>query len=289
MPQVPARVADRLATGIKRFQPVLASAKARDVNESDTVILVTDMLSEIFGYDKYSEITSECSIRGTFCDLGIKIGGTFQFLIEVKAIGLELKHSFTKQAIDYSANQGTEWVILTNGEIWRAYKVTFGKPIDYEQVLEINLSQINPKNSADIETLYHLTREGWLKSVLGDFHMQQQVLSRFSLAAMVTGQPILEVLRRELRRFSPDIKINIDQIKTVLTQEVLKREVVEGEKAEEARKKISKFYSKVIREKTSKEPKQAPGEPRGQSANDRMSANELSEVIETEIEVKQKE
>ncbi len=77
MAQVPVRVVDRLIAGMKRFQPILASAKARDVNESDTVILVTDMLSEVFGYDKYTEITSECCIRGTFCDLGIKIGGSF--------------------------------------------------------------------------------------------------------------------------------------------------------------------------------------------------------------------
>ena len=263
MAQVPVKVADRLVAGIKRFQPILASAKARDVNESDTVILVTDMLSEIFGYDKYSEITSECSIRGTFCDLGIKIGGSFQFLIEVKAIGLELKHSFTRQAIDYSANQGTEWVILTSGEIWRTYKVSFGKPIDYEQVLEINLPQINPKNADDIEMLYRLTKEGWLKSVLGEFHMQQQALSRFSLAAMVLSQPILEVIRRGLRKLSPDIKIDIDQIKNVMTQEVLKREVVEGEKAEEAKKKVSRYFSKSIREKA-KESKEALSEPEGE-------------------------
>lgn len=262
MAPVPVRVADRLIAGIKRFQPILASAKARDVNESDTVILVTDMLSEIFGYDKYSEITSECCIRGTFCDLGIKIGGSFQFLIEVKAIGLELKHSFTKQAIDYSANQGTDWVILTTGEIWRAYKVSFGKPIDYEQVLEINLSQINPKNADDIEMLYRLTKEGWLKSVLGEFHMQQQALSRFSLAAMVVSQPVLEVIRRGLRKLSPDIKIDIDQIRNVMTQEVLKREVVEGEKAEEAKKKISRYFSKSIREKA-KESKETLKEPEG--------------------------
>ena len=75
MPQVPNKVAERLAAGIKRFQPILASAKSRDVGESDTVIIITDMLSEVFGYDKYSEITSETSIRGTWCDLALKIDG----------------------------------------------------------------------------------------------------------------------------------------------------------------------------------------------------------------------
>ncbi|HEV7474822.1 MAG TPA: hypothetical protein VGN90_12285 [Pyrinomonadaceae bacterium] len=72
MAQVPSKVAARLSAAIKRFQPIVASAKSRDANESDTVIIVTDMLSEVFGYDKYSEITSECSIRGTWCDLAIR-------------------------------------------------------------------------------------------------------------------------------------------------------------------------------------------------------------------------
>jgi len=99
VPQVPSKVAARLSSAIKRFQPIIASAKSRDANESDTVIIVTDMLSEVFGYDKYSEITSECSIRGTWCDLAIKIDGTFEYLIEVKAIGLELKDSYTNKLL----------------------------------------------------------------------------------------------------------------------------------------------------------------------------------------------
>lgn len=252
MPPVPNKVAERVAAGIKRFQPIIASAKSRDVGESDTVIIVTDMLSEVFGYDKYSEITSETSIRGTWCDLAIKLDGAIEFLIEVKAIGSELKDSHTKQAVDYSANQGTDWVILTNGEIWRIYKVTFAKPIAHELVLEINFSQMNSKRSNDIELLYHLTREGWLRSALGEFHTQQQALSRFFLGAIILSDAVLDVVRRELRRFSPDVKISSEQIKSVLVQEVLKREVVEGEKADEARKKHNKAASRLLRSKSPK-------------------------------------
>jgi ASC-1-like (ASCH) protein len=73
MANIPQRVENRLVAGIKKFQPILADAQKRDVNESDTVIIITDMLSEIFGYDKYSELTSEKAIRGTFCDLATKI------------------------------------------------------------------------------------------------------------------------------------------------------------------------------------------------------------------------
>ncbi|MGZ8844920.1 MAG: type I restriction enzyme HsdR N-terminal domain-containing protein [Pyrinomonadaceae bacterium] len=211
------------------------------------------MLSEVFGYDKYSEITSECSIRGTWCDLAIKIDGTFEYLIEVKAIGLDLKDSYTKQAVDYSANQGTDWVILTNAEIWRVYKITFAKPIVSDLVLEINFADLNPKKSADIELVYNLTREGWMKSALGEFHTQQQALSRFFLGALVVSQPVLEVIRRELKRISPDVRIEFEQIKSVLVNGVLKREVVESEKTEEARKRIQRAAGKLLRAKAAKQ------------------------------------
>lgn len=253
MPQVPSKVAARLSAAIKRFQPIVATAKSRDANESDTVIVVTDMLGEVFGYDKYSQITSECSIRGTWCDLAIKIEGTFEYLIEVKAIGLDLKDSYTKQAVDYSANQGTDWVILTNAEIWRVYKVIFAKPIVSELVLDINFLQLNPKKSSDIELLYNLTREGWTKSALGEFHTQQQALSRFFMGALVVSQPVLEVIRRELKRISPDVRIDTEQIKSVMQSSVIKREVVESEKTQEATKRIQRAAGKLLRAKAAKQ------------------------------------
>lgn len=258
MANVPNKVADRLSGGLKRFQPILSSAKSRDVGESDTVTVVVDMLAEIFGYDKYSEITSEYSIRGTYCDLATKIDGTLQSLIEVKAIGLELKDAHVKQVVDYAANQGVDWVVLTNGVYWRFYKVAFTKPIGHELVVEIDFCNLNPKSAKDTEALFLFCKEGWIKSVLSDYHSQRQALSRFFLGAMILTEPVLDVLRRELRRVSPDVKINIDEIKSVLTAEVIKREVMEGEKAEEARKKIARAANKALRSKTDKQSSQVP-------------------------------
>nr|WP_061260548.1 hypothetical protein [Leptospira interrogans] len=85
---IPTKIFERISSGVKKFQPILTSAKTRDVNESDTVVIITDLLSEVFGYDKYSEITTEHVIKKTFCDLAIKIDGKVKLLIEIKAIGL---------------------------------------------------------------------------------------------------------------------------------------------------------------------------------------------------------
>jgi hypothetical protein len=259
MANVPSKVANRLVAGIKRFQPVLLAAKSRDIGESDTVTIVVDMLAEIFGYDKFVEITSEYAIRGTFCDLATKIDGALQSLIEVKAIGLELKEAFVKQAVDYAANQGVDWVVLTNAISWRVYKVTFAKPIGQELVIDIDFCSLNPKNAKDIESLYLFCKEGWIKSVLGEYHREKEALSRFFLGAVVLSDPVLQVIRKELKKASPDVRIDVDKIKAVLTSEVLKREVMEGDKANEARKKVAKAASKAL--KTKGPQKQADQQP----------------------------
>ena len=252
MASVPKKVAERLAAGIKRFQPVRSVSKSRDDGEADTVMIVTDMLADVFGYDKYSEITAEFSIRGTYCDLATKLDGVLQLLIEVKAIGLELKDQHVKQAVDYAANQGVDWVVLTNGVQWRVYHVTFTKPINQELLVDVDFCSLNPRSTADIESLYLLCKEGWLKSVLGDYQTQKQALSRFFLGALLLSDPVLEVVRRELRRVSPDVRIEIEQIQKVLSNEVIKREVIDGEQAEHAKKKVARSAKKPLR-KSSKE------------------------------------
>jgi len=250
---LPRKVAERVSGALKRFQPILQGAKARDINESDTVAIVTDVLHDLFGYDKYSEITSEQRIRGTFCDLAIKLVDRPTLLIEVKAIGLELKDQFVRQAVDYAANQGVDWVVLTNGIHWHIYKVSFTKPIEHELVVQIDLLAMNPKSDDDLDMVGLLAKEGWQKERLGDFHAQKQILSRFSIAAIVLSDPAVEVIRRELRRMSSGIKIELDEIRNVLRGEVLKREVLEGEKADEAKRLVSRAANRALRAATSKE------------------------------------
>jgi hypothetical protein len=250
-PNIPAKVSNRLTAALKRFQPILSSALARDVNESDTVAIVADLLAELFGYDKYHEVTSEYVIRGTFCDLAVQIEGTLRLLIEVKAIGLDLKEKHLRQAANYAANQGLEWVVLTNGINWRVYKMDFGKAIHEDQVLEFNLLEMNPRDAAALDCLYLLTREGLLKSALPDYYVNKQATNRFILGALVLSDPVVTVIRRELKKISPAVKVDVGQVRELLEREVLKREVAEGDEAEAARKKVQKCLSRPGRKASS--------------------------------------
>lgn len=250
MAAIPKKVTERFVHELGRFQKVLQSAKDRDINESDTVVIITDMLSYVFGFDKYSEITSEFSIRGTFCDLAVKVDGDPKYLIEVKAVGINLKDNHLKQAVDYGANKGIDWVVLTNGINWEIHKIKFERPIGNELVCSINMLELNPRKASDHDKLFLLCKEGLSKAAIEEFHQHQQSVNRFVVGALLFTDPVLDVIRRELRRIAPEVRVDTDEIEKVLRSEVVKRDVIDCENAEQARGMIKKAAQRALRNMT---------------------------------------
>ena len=72
-----------------------------------------------------------------------------------------------------------------------------------------------------------------------------QSVNRFVIGAIVQNDVVLNVIRRELRKMSAGIKISNSDVNKLLAEEVLKREVIEGEKAEKAKKQVCRFYKKA--------------------------------------------
>lgn len=243
------KVVTRMIAGLKKFQPILDSAKGRDINESDTSIIVSDMLSEMFGYDRYTEITREHAIRGTYCDLAIQLEGKLSLLIEVKAIGVALQSKQIKQAVDYGVNSGLEWVVLTNGIHWKIFRITYGKPIETECLIDIDVSSFNPRKQEAVTKLFVLCREGFAKDALAHFSAQRKALDRHTIGAIIQSDEVLKVIRRELRKISPDVAVSTEEIEKVIESEVLKREVIEGEDAEAAQKVFEKATKKRLRQR----------------------------------------
>ncbi len=236
---IPKKVTQRLISVFGRYSKVLEVAFNRDVNEADTVTIVKDILSDVFGFDKYSEITSEFSIRGTYVDLATTVDGKVQYLVEVKAIGLSLKENHLRQAVQYGATHGIPWVVLTNGREWEIYRVMFEQPVREELVAKFCWPETNPKKADDQDRLWLLCREGMQKAAIEDFHALVQVINRFTVAAIICSEPVVNVIRKELRRLADNAKVESDTIQELLL-EVLKRDVLEGDDATAANKRLAK-------------------------------------------------
>ncbi len=253
---IPQKVDRRILEGIQRYKPVIVQAKARDVNEADTVTIVKGQLAEIFGWDPFFDVTAEYAIKCTYCDLAVKHDDRIQYLLEVKAIGSDLKENHLRQAVGYAANQGIEWVVLTNAAVWQVHRVTFGKPIGNELVFEIDFLNSSHKDTGVRQQAFLLSKEGITKSAITAYHEERQALSKFNLAAVLRDEDVLMVVRREFRRSFPALNPSLEQLRSLLESDVLKREVVEGAKADEAVKLMGKAR-RALR-KTADRSKEAP-------------------------------
>ena len=249
---IPTKVEERISKNLSKFQNVLKRAKDKDLNESDTVQIISDILADVFGYDKYSEVTSELAIRGTFCDLAIKINDKFQFLIECKAIGIQLKDNHLKQAIDYGANKGIPWIVLTNGTDWEIYKIKFEKPISYDLVCAFNLIALSSKKDDDLEKLFILCKEGLSKDHRENFYEKTQCVNKFIIGSFILSEPVISRIKKELRSFSDGLKIENEEIESIIKQEILRREIIEGDDAEKNFSRIKRYYKKLNRQENTK-------------------------------------
>jgi len=247
---ISAKTTDRITAQIKKFQPILSQAVAKDENESDTSVIICDMLCDVFGYDKYRDVSTQHAIKGLKADFEIIVDGTARFLVEAKAVGVALKDSQVTQVVTYGANQGTEWVILTNGQLWRLYKIHFGQPINSSLLCEIDVLNVSPKNSKWselIECFGNLSRENFSKPSMNDYFEQKQLTSKYAVAAAILSEPMLIELRRELRRLSSGLKLDVDYLATLITNEVIKRDLIdsdEGKNAQALIRHLQKSYAK---------------------------------------------
>jgi hypothetical protein len=251
--KIPKKTLDRIQANLKQYQLIALNHKTKDVSEADTVTLVKDVLAYCFGFDKYEELTSEQQIRGTFCDLAVKIDGKIRYLIEVKAAGVTLSDSHLRQALNYGANAGIEWIVLTNGLDWRLYRIKFGQPINFEEVSSFHLPSINTKNEDDIQRLFLLCREGLGSDAMGVFHQHAQIVNRFTIAQIVLTEPVIAAVKKELKRLFPEVKIDPIQLSDIMRNDVLKREVIEGDKATEMHSRVKRISNKIAKQNERKE------------------------------------
>ena len=150
---------ERIRKSLRKFKPIAAKAHHNAVNEADTRLLVSANLSEALGWDPFTELTGEHLIKGQYCDFAIRQGAGFFAIIEVKAATTTLSAKHLYQAASYAANEGVDWVVLTNGADWQLYRVIFEKPVSQDLVFEVSLLDEETPPAKKAELLYLLSSE----------------------------------------------------------------------------------------------------------------------------------
>jgi predicted type IV restriction endonuclease len=217
---------ERMKAAIKKFSKPLADLVARDANEGDTRLLVTDMLCEGFGFDKYAELTTEYRVKGEFADYGIRLDKDLIAFLEVKRVATKLAAKHLRQVETYAVNEGVEWVILTSGVVWQVYHITGGLPIVVDLALEVDL--LGEDTAAQkANQLYYLTKESLKRRQIDGLWQAKRATSPKSLAKVLTSENVVTAIRKELKRTTGQSVTDPEVIRllsaTVLRPECLDR------------------------------------------------------------------
>jgi predicted type IV restriction endonuclease len=209
---------NRIAAGIKKLAKPTILLKEKDAVEADTRHLVTDILCDVLGYDKYENLTAEFAVKGDFADYGVRINKQLEAFVEVKRISQKLSSTHLRQVESYALREGVQWVVLTNAQIWQAYHVTpvQGQQSEVTLIFEVDLLDDSMKASAKTELMFLISIEGISRGKLTEFLSAQNATSPKTLKPLLLSNDVLSAIRKEVKRKTKhnieikDLKIAIE-------------------------------------------------------------------------------
>ncbi len=189
------KLVSRLKAYRRRY---LLQKKYLELDESGTRIMVNNLLIEVLGYRELEEVKTEYAIKGTYADYVVQVGRKKHFIVEVKAIQIDLSEKHLRQAVNYAANEGIDWVLLTNGRSYELYRVIFAKPIAYRKVCSFDLVDVDQMKQS-VDCFAYLTRKAALTDHLEGYWKRFQALAPTNLARHLYSMDVVRFLRKKLK------------------------------------------------------------------------------------------
>ena len=201
---------ERIGSAIRKLAKPTQMLKEKDAAEADTRHLVTDMLVEMLGFDKYEHLTAEFNVKGDWADYGIRLEKQIVAFVEVKRIAQELSPKHLRQVESYALREGVELAILTNGQVWQAYEVTVAQGQQSEVVLifEVDLLNEAVKLSQKVDYMMLLSIEGFTRGLLKEYVEKRNAVSPKIVIPAILSDDVIDAIRKVIRSKT---KFNVDE------------------------------------------------------------------------------
>jgi hypothetical protein len=142
---------------IKIYKRKYLKKEFSNLDEAATRIMTNSFLTEVLGYTELEEIKTEFRIKSEYADYVIQIKRKKHFVVEVKAISIDINEKHLRQSVSYAANEGIDWILLLNGREIQLYRLNFGKPITTTLIYKIDLLNAEDLKKSP-ELIWNLTK-----------------------------------------------------------------------------------------------------------------------------------
>jgi hypothetical protein len=121
--------------------------------------------------------------------------------------------------------------------------------IQAEEVFTVDLLDPDVKPAQLLERLYLISREGVAATAIDAFWQRKEAMNRYVVAQLLLEPEVVGLVRRTIRRNFPGIGVTDDDVTILLREEVLKRDVLEGDRAAAAQRLVRRASRKRERAK----------------------------------------
>lgn len=236
----------KLYGALKSYCRKFLNGKSSELDESGTRLMINSFLTDVLCFAPIDEVKTEYMIRGTYADYVIQTKGIRSFLVEVKALSLELSDKHLRQAINYGANEGIEWALLTNGKNFDFYKILFTKPIEYRKIFSIDLSDATQLKNC-LQVIQFLHKESVTNKGLDFLWNKTIALDPKNVAGLLYSPNIIYFLKRTLKKKYRSKFSDAEIISAInrIVAEPIELEGIKHSKGKKRRKQSSNITSEI--------------------------------------------
>lgn len=191
---------DIIRSGFKALHPrLVAMDLAEKTSEENVRIWVIDALINALGY-AHEELDTEVRTLGKRVDIALKTDGKIFMVIECKSVRTRLTNSVRDQAINYATSLSAQWAVITNGHLWRLYRIIprAGRDPKLIEIFDVALLDADGVSNCDVESLYLLTARALFG---GDTEKMSHLLAattKRKLLQALTSDRVVKAMRMEL-------------------------------------------------------------------------------------------
>lgn len=188
----------KLLSSLRAYRKEFLDSGLKELDESGTRLMINRFLSDVLGYKQLEEIKTEYMIKGTYADYVVQVNTKRHFLVEVKALSFQLSEKHLRQTVNYGANEGIEYALLTNGRNFEFYKILFEQPISSRLLFALDLSDAAGLKSA-AGHLQHLHKESVIKNFFKPLWNKCEATNPYNIAGIICSDAVLKCIKKLIR------------------------------------------------------------------------------------------
>jgi predicted type IV restriction endonuclease len=191
---------DSIRDGFRRLHPRLVEiSNSPKASEEEVRRWCIEALENVLGYSK-NELDTEVRTLGGKVDIALKRGDHIFLVIECKNIRAKLNNNVRDQAAGYATSLSAEWAVVTNGQIWRLYRVIPqpGRDPRFIEIFDVSLLDEDGVSEVDAEKLYLLTSKAVFGGDLENESHLVACISKKRILQALASERVVKALRLEL-------------------------------------------------------------------------------------------